>query len=225
MYLYELHMHSMEASRCASSSIHDMIRRYKEIGFSGAVVTNHFTGGNTSIDRELPWDKLAEEYCACYYDGLKTARELDFDLLFGVEQGYARGKEILVYGIEPQLMMEHPELRAADLPIWSRVVRSAGGFIALAHPFRSRYYIPDPMAMPDRLDLVDGFEAYNRCNAPGENREAMERISPTGLIAIAGSDWHDTNFNAANGVALQHRVRTSRELARLLKAGDFELIK
>lgn len=223
MYLYELHMHTLEGSKCAHSSVHDMVRRYKEIGFAGAVVTNHFTGGNTSVDKDLPWDQLVEEFCACYYEGLKTAKELDFDLLFGVEQGYARGKEALVYGIEPEFLLEHPELRAADLPTWSKVVRGAGGFIAFAHPFRTKPYIPWPMPMPDMLDLVDGFEGYNRSNTPLENQEAMTRLSPTGLMAIAGSDWHDTNFDDANGVVLEHRVHTTRELAKVLKAGEFEL--
>lgn len=223
MYLYELHMHTMEGSKCAHSSIHDMIRRYKDVGFTGAVVTNHFTGGNTSVDIDLPWDQLVEKFCACYYEGLKTAKELDFDLLFGVEQGYARGKEALVYGIDPEFLLEHPELRAADLPTWSKVVRGAGGFIAFAHPFRTKPYIPWPMPMPGMIDLVDGFEGYNRSNTPLENQEAMTRLSPEGLIAIAGSDWHDTNFDDANGVVLEHRVHTTQELAKVLRSGKFEL--
>ena len=46
MYRYELHMHTKEGSACAVSLVEDMIKQYVKIGFSGAVVTNHFIRGN-----------------------------------------------------------------------------------------------------------------------------------------------------------------------------------
>ena len=63
MYKYELHMHTREGSACGRKSIHDMIKRYHSLGFSGAVVTNHFTRGNTAIDRSLDWDSFLDGYC------------------------------------------------------------------------------------------------------------------------------------------------------------------
>ena len=51
MYRYELHMHTKEGSACAVSLVEDMIKQYVKIGFSGAVVTNHFIRGNTCVSR------------------------------------------------------------------------------------------------------------------------------------------------------------------------------
>lgn len=222
MYRYELHMHTKEGSACAACSIGEMIRRFKEIGFSGAVVTNHFFGGNTSVDRFLPWYDFVNAYARAYYDGLNEAERLDFDLLFGLEEQYGGGKEILVYGIEPDFLAERPQLRGASLRLWSKEVHSVGGFVAYAHPFRDRAYIKNPKEMPD-VSLVDGVEVYNFCNTAEENREAAEAFSEKSIVSIAGSDLHNTDFDSAYGVYLPKRVKTSKELAKLLLAGDFRM--
>ena len=144
MYRYELHMHTKEGSACAVSSVEDMIKQYVKIGFSGAVVTNHFIRGNTCVSRSLPWEQLIMEYSKAYTNGRKIAEELDFDLFFGIEEGYGNGKEFLAYGFEPEFLLSRPFLRNADLRTWTEEIHSVGGFIAYAHPFRDRDYITNP---------------------------------------------------------------------------------
>lgn len=222
MYKYDLHMHTKEGSLCSSTSVHDMIKSFKKLGFSGAVVTNHFLGGNTSVPRNLPWEETVDRYCLAYTEGLKTAKALDFDLLFGMEQGYGNGKEILIYGITPQFLIERPQLRSNDLALWSREVHSVGGFIAFAHPFRDRGYIKDPTAMPD-LSLADGVEGYNFCNSAEENRAAIDTFKNKDTIIIAGSDLHNDDFSSAFGVVFNTRIKTGEELVKHLKSKNFEL--
>lgn len=222
MFRYELHMHSREASACARSSIHDMIRRYAQLGFSGAVLTNHFIGGNTAIDRSLPWKALVRAYAQPYYDGVETARALNFDLLFGVEQGYGKGKEFLVYGVEPEYLAARPRLRNAGPEEWAEAVHEAGGFFAYAHPFRQRDYITDPGEIPD-MTFADGVEVFNRCNLPGDNAEALRVFGKSGTILIAGSDTHDTGFDDPWAVEFSHRVSTGPELATALRENSFRL--
>ena len=41
-YLYETHMHTSEASACAGSTGAQMARAYKEAGYTGIIVTDHF---------------------------------------------------------------------------------------------------------------------------------------------------------------------------------------
>lgn len=222
MYRYELHMHTSEGSACAFSTIDEMIKRYKDLGFTGAAVTNHFYCGNTCVDRNLPWCDFVNEYARAYYEGQNAAAKLDFDLLFGMEENYAPGKEILVYGIEPQFLIDRPQLKKAPIEVWSREVRETGGFIAYSHPFRDRPYIKNPKEMPD-LTLVDGIEVYNRCNRPSENDEAEEAFKNTSLAYLAGSDWHRADFTDAFGVYLPERARTSAELAEFLHKREYRL--
>lgn len=222
MYKYDLHMHTIEASACGQSDVHAMIRRLHSAGFSGAVITNHFLGGNTAIDRSLPWQDIVQAFSAPYYDGQTTARELGFDLLFGLEQGYGKGKEFLVYGLTPQFLFERPELRDCSLELWSDEVRRAGGFLCYAHPFRNRSYILNPDEMPD-LSLCDGVEAYNYCNEPEENEKAFAVFSGKNTVLLAGGDHHSDRLTDSYGIALSKPVHTERELADRLRNGDFSL--
>ena len=48
MYKYETHLHTCEASACASAKGEEQARRYKELGYDGIIVTDHFFNGNTS---------------------------------------------------------------------------------------------------------------------------------------------------------------------------------
>lgn len=222
MYKYELHMHTKEGSACGVDTVHDMIKKYKSLGYTGMAVTNHFYCGNTSVSRNQAWSEFVMEYARAYYEGQKTAKELDFDLLFGIEQGYGDGREILVYGVEPEFIAERPSLREENLELWSEEIRKAGGFVAYAHPFRNREYIKDPDAVPD-LKYVDGIEVHNFCNQPQDNEKAQRIFGNSGTILIAGSDMHSVNFEKANGVLLSRRARTTAELAKILLSGDFKL--
>lgn len=222
MYLYELHMHSREGSACAQNSIHEMIRKYVDLGFSGGVITNHFIGGNTSVDRNLPWAELIDQYSRAYFEGQETAEKLGFHLLFGVEEGYGGGKEFLAYGIEPEFLKENPQLRFGGVAAWSAALHSVGGFLAYAHPFRVRDYISDPYAMPD-LSLADGIEVYNRGNRPEDNQKAVDVFGNSDMVLIAGTDSHRITISGAYGVALPCEVTTGTELAAALKQKNFTI--
>ncbi len=222
MYLYELHMHTSHGSACGRATIGQMLCRYKELGFSGVVVTDHFLGGNTAVDRSLPWDEAVRAYAHAYTAGQQLARELDMDLLFGIEEGYGGGKEFLVYGVEPEFLLERPFLRSASVETWSREVHGAGGVLIYAHPFRDRAYIPNPLGMPD-LSLADGVEIFNRGNDSAANARARVVFWQEDLILIAGSDKHSHHFDDPCALELSRRVHTSRELAQVLKSRDFSL--
>ena len=228
-----MHMHTSEASACGKNTIHEMIEKYKSMGFSGAVITNHFYYGNTCIDRSLPWEKFVEEYSRPYYEGQKTARELDFDLLFGIEGNLGGGKEFLVYGVTPEFLYSRPGLienekneapyRLELLSRWSKEVREAGGILALAHPFRDRAYIKEPDFLPD-TSLFDAIEVYNLCNTDEDNEKAAAAFSKSGHLLIAGGDLHNIGFDRAAAVAFPTRVHDENALAEALKKADFKLI-
>lgn len=222
MFIYDLHVHSIGGSACGINSVEEMMKRYKEIGVTGFALTNHFLHGNTGVDRNLPWQEYVKEYARYYYDALDIAQKFDFDLLFGIEECYGGAKEFLVYGIEPELLIANPQLETKDIAVWSEFVRKNGGFIAYAHPFRVRHYIPDPYAMPD-LSFVDGIEIYNHENNYEDNERAVTTFKTSGKVFIAGGDKHGTSFSQTYGIMTNRRLRTTQQLADALKNNQFEL--
>lgn len=109
-YLYETHLHTRQGSACARFTGMEMARAAKEYGYAGIIVTDHNWGGNTSVSRELSWDTWIDQFKKGYEDALEYGQKNDLDVFWGYEAGY-RGTEFLIYGISPQWMKEHPELR------------------------------------------------------------------------------------------------------------------
>ncbi len=222
-YKYEMHIHSSPCSG-AGSDICDHIDALMEKGYSGMVVTNHFYCGDTRIDRSLPWEDFVDAYRQDYLYGLEYARKVHFDLLFGLEEHVGNGQEILIYGITADLIASHPELKSGDVKKYVEVVHSAGGLVYQAHPYRSRAYIKCPFPL-DCLDMLDGIEVYNASNQPEANESAQRLADELGLPCVSGSDGHSTQSGGRAGIATRERIRSNDDLVRILKSGNYTIIK
>lgn len=222
MYLYELHQHTSAVSACAHETSEEVIRGLKKAGFAGVVMTEHFYHGNTAVRRHQAWEDFVRPYEAAYERAKKVAKKLDFDVLFGIEEGVGGGKEVLIYGITPAFLYAHPELRDIDLPALAALVRAEGGLVVQAHPFRVREYIRAPWEeLP--AEHLDGVEVHNACNDDLSNTRAQMFADKCGLLSIAGSDAHTASARGLAGIACAHRIRTERELADTLRDGDYTL--
>ena len=51
MYLYETHLHTSPVSKCARASVREVVEYYKNAGYEGIFITNHFIDSNINIDR------------------------------------------------------------------------------------------------------------------------------------------------------------------------------
>ncbi|MBQ2793211.1 MAG: hypothetical protein IJF05_00755 [Clostridia bacterium] len=156
--------------------------------------------------------------------GVLYAKKMDFDLFFGIEEHIGNGLEILVYGITPKLLLEHPELRDGRLEDYIRVVHGAGGLIFQSHPYRERYYIATPGPIAE-LDKIDGIEVYNASNYPEENERAAKLAKERGLRCTAGSDGHHCDSCARAGILTRVRPKDVQEMIEILKSGDYEIYK
>ena len=221
-FIYEMHQHTAPCSGCAKGAPALTVSALKEAGFAGMVITNHFLHGNTGIDRSLPWKEFVSYYENDYLAAKAQGEKEDFDVIFGVEEHVGRGKEVLLYGITPELLYAHPELGSGELAVISAVVREAGGLVFQAHPFRSRSYIPDPLeTLP--LAYLDGIETYNAANPEDENRMAAAYAEKYGMLTCAGSDAHTEYREIRFGISCPHRIKTAEELVRTLKSGEYSL--
>ncbi|MDR2785633.1 MAG: PHP domain-containing protein [Treponema sp.] len=206
-YLYETHLHTARGSACGVSGGRDYIKKYRDSGFAGIMVTDHFFNGNTAINRNLPWKQWVEQFLRGYQETRNEGEKLGLDVFFGWEETY-KGDDYLVYGLDGNWLLAHPESAR-----WSRkeqfdAVHAVGGCIVHAHPFRAAYYIRTIHLAPK---LVDAVEIANACNDPDWDSLALEYAVRTGLPVTAGSDIHDVNqFKDGDifGVYLDKKMET-----------------
>ncbi|MBQ4612631.1 MAG: hypothetical protein IJB26_03670 [Clostridia bacterium] len=222
MFIYEMHQHTARCSACAAADERKTVRALKAAGFAGMVLTNHFYHGNTAVRRSQPWEDFVRAFEQAYLIAKKEGDRLDFDVLFGIEEGVGGGKEVLLYGITPQFLYDHPELRHAELEEITALVHEAGGLVFQAHPFRVRNYIARPWEELS-ADALDGVETYNAFNSDMENMRAAAFADREGLLCVAGTDSHDEREAVRYGIVVPQRIRTERELAHVLRGGDYTL--
>ena len=222
MFIYEMHQHTSPCSGCAKTTPEELIPAIKEAGFAGVVLTNHFHHGNTGIDRGLPWEEFCKPYEDDYKRALKIGNEIGVKVLFGIEEGIGKGKEVLIYGITPDFMYDNPDMTTCSREELYNKVKSAGGVMIQAHPFRDRPYITEPREIVNP-EFLDGYEIFNRCNNPEDNDLAKEFYGNSGKIFTAGSDCHTAEFENRCGIECDREIKDEKDLADILKSGNYKL--
>lgn len=226
-YIYETHAHTSEGSACARSSGAEMARAYAGGGYTGLIVTDHFFYGNTAVDRALPWEEWVERFCLGYEHARQEGEKWGLQVFFGWESGY-RGTEFLVYGLDKQWLLSHPEIKDASVEEQFRLVHEGGGVISHAHPFREASYISEIRLYPGYVDAVEGVNATHTSTAPGfksghdgreYNDRAMAYAARHGLPVTAGSDQHSTVM-IYGGMVFPRKLADVHDFIRAVMAGE-----
>ncbi len=206
MYKYETHMHTSEASACAHSTGAEMAVKYKEAGYTGIIVTDHFFNGNTAVPWDLPWKERVEIFCTGYEHAKAEGDKIGLDVFFGFEFGNG-GSDFLVYGLDKQWLLENDYILEMELTRFFEYVHACGGKIIHAHPFRDYEYIRSTTFAPH---FVDGIEIINASHSvPEFNERAKIYADWYNLPVTAGSDAHNTTDRWYGGGVLTDRRFTS----------------
>lgn len=227
-YLYETHMHTCQASACARSTGREMAYAAKEAGYAGIIITDHNWYGNHCIDRKLPWDKWVGEFCKGYEAAKEAGKEIGLDVFFGYEANYD-GTEFLIYGVDKQWLITHPEIKDASIKEQHRLIHEAGGMVIQAHPFREEDYIPQIRLFPEDVDGVEGINATHSShlskshNNPEFDVRAIAYAKKQGLPMTAGSDVHSTRL-FGGGMAFKRRLGCVQDYCQAVLSGEDYLL-
>lgn len=220
-FRYETHCHSNRCSRCAHSTPEELVNAYHAKGFSGLVLTDHFVHGNHCVDLTLPWEDQMRCYYDAYLEAKEAAKDLDFDVLFGIEHAYGGGLEVLCYGIDLDFLISNPDIPSLDLEQFAKRVHAYGGILIHAHPYR---WTGPELVLP--MEHLDGIEVFNSGNPPWKNELAESFARGKNIIQTSGGDTHLSSSAKLGeaGIALPHRVRTEAALVNALKQKEHSLI-
>ncbi|MDD6142457.1 MAG: histidinol-phosphatase [bacterium] len=212
-YRYETHLHTCQGSLCGASTGAEHVRWYKEIGYQGIIITDHFFGGNTAVPRTGTWKERIDWFCSGYEDALIEGQKIGLDVFFGWEQGY-KGDEYLVYGLDKQWLLNHPEVETWTRREQLEGVHRDGGCVIQAHPFRDRAYI-------NRIRLArqfcDGIEVANAGNRPYNDAYALRYAREFGFICTAGSDNHRSPAANPMGIETEEKLGSIQDLVKLVR--------
>lgn len=221
IYKYETHLHTREASACASASGAEQARRYKELGYDGIMVTDHFFNGNTAIREYKDWEDRVRQYCAGYRNAKEEGDKLGLKVFFGIEYTYF-GADLLTYGIDEQWLLNNPDVLKISVFEFCNRVHAYGGFIVHAHPFREADYLFDIKLLPQWVDAVEVYNVGNRNRVYDER--ALWYADQFGLPHTAGTDNHHLHTEPVSGVTSEKEFFSFEDYANAVKNRQIGLI-
>lgn len=219
MYLYELHCHTMEASKCASSSGKEYIKFFKEQGYCGIFITDHFFNGNTCVDPLLPWEERVKEFAKGYKVAKEEGEKQGIDVFFGFEYSY-HWCHLLTYGLDEQWLLSNPDVLSLSPADYLKKVKADGGMVIHAHPFRDGIELVHLFP-----DLIDAVEIYNASQPDEANRRALAYAEMLNLPTVAGSDIHSTSKKVLGTVGFDSKITDIKDFINKVKSNQAHIIE
>ena len=217
MYRYETHMHTCQSSACGKSTGAEHARRYKELGYDGIFITDHFFRGNCAVPRDLPWEEWVRRFCKGYEDAKAEGDRIGLQVFFAWEESID-GDDWLVYGLPPEWLLAHPEIARCTRQEQLTLAHADGGCVVQAHPFRQRDYIRRILLGPQ---FCDAAEVANQGNQPLDDVCALRYARTYGLHMTCGSDNHlSAPDRQPWGVAFEHRITCPADYVRAIRTRE-----
>ncbi len=222
MYQYEMHCHTSPVSPCAKAAVRDVVSTYKNKGYDGIFITNHFLNHYASLPENASYEEKINYYCSDFEEALAVGNELGIKIFFGIEISY-QGTDFLVYGLDKAWFLQNPQIMDMNIKDKLAFMRENGAFVAQAHPYREAHYIDHIRLYPRSVDAV---EIINANRTPLENEMARVYAQAYGLMTLAGSDNHlgskQENFA---GIQSETPIQSVAEFIEGMKNNRFRIFE
>lgn len=221
-FLYETHLHTAEVSRCARRPAEEQVGYYRDLGYAGLIVTDHFLNNCSCLAcSDKTWEERIDDFCRGYDLAAEAGAKFSMDVMFGFEYSL-HGNDFLVYGLTPEWLKAHPGQLEWEIRQYMETARAAGALVVHAHPFREADYIDMIRLLPRH---VDGVEVYNANRSDFENERAQEYARAYGLGLSAGSDNHRGEQARLAGLQTEKRYADAKELIAAALRGEAKIFQ
>lgn len=222
MYKYETHLHTSPVSRCARASAEESLIFYKEKGYDGVFITNHFIDGNINIDRSVFYEEKINFYFSDYENAVPLGKKIGIKVFCGIEMSN-HGTDFLVYGIGKNWFLKHPEIEKMRMSEKLSLLRDNGAFIIQAHPLREAAYIDHIRLYPRH---IEGVEVINANRTDFENKMAEIYADSYNLLKVAGSDNHTGREQSIlAGVMTETPLESEQDYIKAVRENKIQLFK
>jgi predicted metal-dependent phosphoesterase TrpH len=179
-------------------------------------------GGNILRDPSWSYEDTIRFYFSDYEEGVRIGKELGIAVFCGIEISY-RGTDFLIYGLDKEWFLAHPEIENMKFSSFLSMLREAGAMIIHAHPFREASYIDHIRLFPRH---IEGVETYNACRTPFENGMAEMYAQYYDLPTFSGSDNHNAGAQKRlGGMQSESPLRDERDFIERYRRGELKLVR
>lgn len=224
LYKYELHAHTSECDRHAHLSASELVHLYKNAGYDGMVITDHYIEYFYTLWFPDELEGLThEQQVMRWLKGFRTAKEegskIGFVVLPGAEvrfNGYPN--DYLIYGLQEDFFYTVPRLNELQNIHELLALLPPDVCVVQAHPFRDEMVVTTPKEL-------FGLEVYNGGTEKFRNEIARQFACHYKLAMTSGSDIHSMERLAKGGIMTTVKIETPKDLIAVLRNGEYSLIE
>ena len=207
----ELHCHSSGFSECSELPPSEIIRCYRNAGYQGIVITNHFYPWVSKNDKK--YQKYIDEFLEEYHFTKELGEGVGIKVYLGMEIRFEENQnDYLLYGIDEDFVRGVPRQLETIYDFMPYLKEHPDVLFIQAHPFRNGMFLVDS-------SLLDGIEVFNL--HPNHNSRvgfAAKYAESEGLkVCTCGSDLHHPGHDALSALLTRELPEDEKELARCIR--------
>ena len=123
-YLFDTHVHTKESSSCSRIPAKEMVRMYRDAGYSGVVVTDHYHDGffDGPFFSNISWERKVDHFLRGYYAAKEEEDKTGFKILMGMEINFTPYNiDFLTFGFDRQFLVDNPRMWMLTLKYFSQL--------------------------------------------------------------------------------------------------------
>ncbi len=215
-YLFDLHVHTSESSRCGKVSAADVVKRYINLGYDGICITDHMNKDNAKPFGDT-YEQKAEAFLRGYRAAQKAAGD-SFKVILGMEIRFLEyDNDFLVYGFDEDFVFKRDLTNFENIEEFKPFAIENNLTVFQAHPFRENMTIIDPK-------YIDGMEVYNGHGGHDSRNDIAYRWAcKYNLRKSSSSDFHYDTGMEPGGMYFDNLPKDSHELAKMLLDESYHL--
>lgn len=213
-YRLELHAHSSPASGCSEVPADELVRVFKDAGYDGIALTNHFIANSDYTGSK---ENTIEMFKKDIYLAQETGDKLGIKVYAGAELRFHNhsNNDYLFFGYTLDELPDIFDYLNTDLETFVKEYKKESSLLIQAHPFRNNM-------IRMNSDLLDAIEAFNvHQNHNSRVAVAAKYAAAEGKIMTVGSDYHHPGFEGISATRTKTLPKDESELISIVKNEDF----
>ena len=230
-YYYDMHCHTAEGSACSDFPVREMVKFYKDHGYDGFTLADHFSG-NSTFPGDMPWKERVDAFYGIYETACEEAYKLGgIQVFFGMEytlrkraddMRYALGNDFVIVNLTKEWILENEDAFSLDFNKNFDTIRAAGGFIIHAHPFLEAPWVRSIQLLPRKVDAI---EIINGGLDDITNDSAKWYADRYTLPYCAGTDIHHSTHPVLCGIETEEKCSGIADVINAIKDRKAKVFK
>ena len=210
------HVHSKEVSMCSQVTVEEIIDAKMELGYEGAILTNHCQEWYYPKEEHKNY---VERVIETFHKGKAYAEKKGFRFYLGLEVSlmdphYA---DWLLYGVTEEFLRASPCLYALLQKELFDFCEEWGVLLIQAHPFRQS---------PCNPKYMHGVEINCTTGDLDKTPLVEEFAMENNLLITCGTDYHALDRVYRGGIYIPESCQTAKDIAEYIrKAGKITVFK